>query len=110
MEQDETGRDTESAAPRRMRGGYWAVFVSPLSLGTKASLDYDQASSREIQSVPTHTVWRNFGFQGFGGREGSALGVSGGSGGRARPARPADRPAPGPLSILQQHPRPLREP
>lgn len=43
-EQDETGRDTESTALRRMKGGYWAVFVSPLSLATKASLDYDQAS------------------------------------------------------------------
>lgn len=90
MEQDETGRDTESAAPRRMKGGYWAVFVSPVSSGTKASLDYDQASSREAQSIPTHTVWRNFVFQGFEGREGLAVGVSGGSGCRARPARPAD--------------------
>lgn len=43
-EEDETGRDTESAAPRRMEGGYWAVLVFPLSLGTTASLNYDQAS------------------------------------------------------------------
>lgn len=55
MEQDETGRNTESTPPPRLKGGYWGVFVSPLSLDTKASLGCDQASSREVQSIPTHT-------------------------------------------------------
>lgn len=54
MEQDETGRNTESTPPRRLKGGYWGVFVSSLSSGTKASLDYDQASSCEVQSIPTN--------------------------------------------------------
>lgn len=54
-EQDETRRKTESTPPPRLKGGYWGVFVSPLSLGSKASLDCDQASSHEVQSIPTHT-------------------------------------------------------
>lgn len=58
MVQAGTGGNAESTAAGRLKGWftcYQTGFVSPPSLGSKASLDYGQAPSREVQSIPNHT-------------------------------------------------------